>query len=115
MIGKISLDIVKLIKQYNESSEVSKEDICHSIHQIVENQLNDAGFDGLNHITESGMVAVLYFLYGLGMITNKFIMAFVDDESRKGIELYNIKFTPSADAEKLYSLNIEYVKTSEDE
>ena len=110
MVGKNALDVFNILKEYEKTQD--KEATCEKLQQLVEDGLEKSGIQGLQRLTDSGMVALLFYMYGIGMVNCDFITAFATDPKRSDITFYKVNIIPAAEDDRLYMLSINYIRES---
>jgi hypothetical protein len=107
MIGKTASDIINIVRTYTEESP---DKVPELIKKRVEEDLIATGVVGLDNLTEMGVVAVLYYLCGLGIIENEMIADFINNEHKDDASAFMVGFSQSQDETRLIKITINFVK-----
>lgn len=110
MVGQNAFQVINILKEYDGDQD--KEATCQKLQEFVETELAKSGINGLERLTDAGMVGVLFYLYGIGMINHDFITTFANDPKRKDITYYKVGIVPAKEEDRLYMLSIQYIRES---
>lgn len=98
-----------LMKKYQDG-EITQAQLASDVAAAVDEGLQIAGAAGLNDINDVGMIAALFYLYGLGIIPDTTIRTFLSNEERLTMDRFAIKIQPSDKVDAPLRLEVAFLK-----
>ena len=108
MVGKTAYQLIQVLKQFGEHQD--RDLLCKELENILIEELRKVGIEDFQSLTDSGMLATLFYLYGVGLIDADFIVEFAEDPKREDISFYKLQFAPSNDDKRPFILNVKYMR-----
>src|SRR5689334_18133217 len=106
-VGKPTYQLIRILEQYGEDQD--KQKACYDIQKTIEGHLSEVGYENLSKLTESGVLGLLFFMFGAGMINSEMIIDFMSQPHKDQAEFFSISVEPSPDENKLYALKVNYL------
>lgn len=104
--------LIEITKQFLDG-DMTKLDACSEVENAMSSILSRAGVTGLTNLTDAGMIASLFFLYGAGLLPAETINDFAQHPEKKDVLFYSLSLKPSEEENSLFFVNIQFAKAQD--
>lgn len=109
MLGQVAITVATTVKNFSGKENGDVLDLCRDLREIFNQALITVGVD-LERLDSGGLIAALYFLYGVGFLSAEDLTQISRYEPGVQTSHYCLNVVPSEDEKSLVRLEVGYIK-----